>query len=89
MYDDMTYSTLVEMLKKKFKLEANDRLNLSVKLPSFDSLLDITDDEEHYNKDSEVKISNTFDNKEALDLAVRLKDLEDGYRFLSKKSNPD
>ncbi|GJT56884.1 hypothetical protein Tco_0991938 [Tanacetum coccineum] len=89
MYDDMTYSMLVETLKKKFKLEANDRLNLSVKLSSFDSLLDITDDEEHDNKDLEVKIGNTFDNKEALDLAVRLKALEDGYRFLSKKSNPD
>ncbi|GJX30718.1 hypothetical protein Tco_0240573 [Tanacetum coccineum] len=43
----------------------------------------------HYNKDSEVKIGNIFYNKEALDLAVRLKVLEDGYRFLSKKSNAD
>ncbi|GJX24098.1 hypothetical protein Tco_0228543 [Tanacetum coccineum] len=31
----------------------------------------------HYKKDSEVKIGNTFDNKEALDLAVRLKALEE------------
>ncbi|GJY92891.1 phospholipase-like protein, partial [Tanacetum coccineum] len=89
MYDDMTYSSLVEMLKKKLKLEANDQLNLSVKLPSFDSRMDITNDEEHYNKDSEVKVGNTFDNKEALDLAVRLKALEDGYQFLSKKSYSD
>ncbi|GJX72667.1 transposase, MuDR, MULE transposase domain protein [Tanacetum coccineum] len=43
----------------------------------------------HYNKDSEVKIGNTFDNQEALDLAVRLKAVEDGYQFLSKKTNPD
>ncbi|GJT69034.1 hypothetical protein Tco_1028320 [Tanacetum coccineum] len=72
MYEDMSYSMLDEMMKKKFNLEANDRLNLSVKLPSFDSLLHITGDDE-----------------EALDLVVRLKALEDGYHFLSKKSNPD
>ncbi|GKD02788.1 hypothetical protein Tco_1177762 [Tanacetum coccineum] len=46
MYDDMTYSMLVEMVVKKFKLDPNDRLNLSVKLHSFDSRLDITDDDE-------------------------------------------
>ncbi|GKC41582.1 hypothetical protein Tco_1059304 [Tanacetum coccineum] len=37
----------------------------------------------HYNKDSEVSIGNTFDNREALDLGVRLKALEEGYQFLS------
>ncbi|GJU17787.1 hypothetical protein Tco_1145753 [Tanacetum coccineum] len=46
MYEDMSYSMLDEMMKKKFNLEANDRLYLSVKLPSFDSLLHITDDDE-------------------------------------------
>ncbi|GJU35744.1 transposase, MuDR, MULE transposase domain protein [Tanacetum coccineum] len=235
MYDDMSYTMLHEMMKKKFNLEADDRINLSVKLPSFDSIMDITDNDEvkffvecacrsdeishlyvfqpkkteenvnfmstsqnqffynflepspvekigpydvdvntsffnnnhmntsffndgpaqqfesndaqsnefafgsydeneneqndcfdgvdenpqpvyhkwkkfmsfkpdipetplynskpmiskHYKKDSEVKIGNTFDNKEALDLAVRLKALEEGYQFLSKKTNLD
>ncbi|GKC38380.1 transposase, MuDR, MULE transposase domain protein, partial [Tanacetum coccineum] len=42
-----------------------------------------------YNKVSDVKIGNTFDNQEALDLAVRLKALEDGYQFLSQKTTPD
>ncbi|GKD83916.1 transposase, MuDR, MULE transposase domain protein, partial [Tanacetum coccineum] len=46
MYDDMSYSMLDEMMKKKFNLEANDRVNLSVKLPSFDTILDITDNDE-------------------------------------------
>ncbi|GJX72665.1 reverse transcriptase domain-containing protein [Tanacetum coccineum] len=44
MYDDMTYSLLVEMVVKKFNLDPNDRLNLSIKLPSLH--LDITDDED-------------------------------------------
>ncbi|GJS56700.1 transposase, MuDR, MULE transposase domain protein [Tanacetum coccineum] len=43
----------------------------------------------HYNKDSDVKIGNTFDNQEALDLTVRLKALEDGYKFLSQNITPD
>ncbi|GJY24302.1 hypothetical protein Tco_0397960 [Tanacetum coccineum] len=122
MYDDMSYTMLHEMMKKKFNLEADDRINLSIKLPSFDIIMDITDNDEmayenpqpvyhkwkkfmsfkpdipetplyksksmiskHYKKDPEVKIGNTFDNKEALDLAVRLKALEEGYQFLSKK----
>ncbi|GJZ20926.1 transposase, MuDR, MULE transposase domain protein [Tanacetum coccineum] len=249
MYADMSYSMLYQKMKKKFKLESNDRINLSVRLPSFDSMMDITDDEEvnffvecacstdeishlyvsqpkkaeetanfmstnqnqifykffehspvenigpsnidlntsnfnnndsntsffnngpyrnfesndyqnnesgqknepkfsklessfafrsfdeneneqnhcfdgvdenpqpihhkwkkfmsfkpgipetplykskpmtkHYNKDSDVKIGNTFDNQEALDLAVRLKALEDGYQFLSQKTTPN
>nr|GEV37724.1 hypothetical protein [Tanacetum cinerariifolium] len=140
-YDDMTYSMLHETMKKKFNLEVNERFNLSVNMPSFDSLLDIINDDEHnftkpgssfafgsydenedkqndcfdgvydnpqpfydkwkkfmsikpeipettlyksklmiskhYNKDLEVKIGNTFDNKEALDLAIRLKALKD------------
>ncbi|GJR22453.1 hypothetical protein Tco_0970980 [Tanacetum coccineum] len=174
MYDDMSYTMLHDMMKKKFNLEANDRINLSVKLPSFDSIMEITDNDEvkffvqyesndaqtnefghvndpnftkqessfafgsddeneneqndcfdgvdeneneqneqnpqpvyhkwkkfmsfkpdipetplynskpmiskHYKKDSEVKIGNTFDNKEALDLAVRLKALEEAWR---------
>nr|GEU63476.1 transposase, MuDR, MULE transposase domain protein [Tanacetum cinerariifolium] len=85
MYDDMPYTMLHEIMKKKFNLEADDRINLSVKLPLFDNIMDITDNDEfkhmiskHYKKDSEAKIGNTFDNKEALDLAVRLKALEEG-----------
>ncbi|GJV40652.1 transposase, MuDR, MULE transposase domain protein [Tanacetum coccineum] len=235
MYADMSYSMLYQKMKKKFNLESNDRINLSVRLPSFDSMMDITDDEEvqffvecasstneishlyvsqpkkeeetanfrstnqnqifykffehspvenigpsnidlntsnfnnndsnmsffnngrqkiehevlkpessfafesfnqneneqdhcfdgvdenpqpihhnwnkfmsfksdipetplykskpviskQYNKVSDVKIGNTFDNQEALDLAVRLKALEDGYQFLSQKTTPD
>ncbi|GJV13285.1 transposase, MuDR, MULE transposase domain protein [Tanacetum coccineum] len=235
MYADMSYSMLYQKMKKKFNLESNDRINLSVRLPSFDSMIDITDDEEvqffvecasstneishlyvsqpkkeeetanfrstnqnqifykffehspvenigpsnidlntsnfnnndsnmsffnngrqkiehevlkpessfafesfnqneneqehcfdgvdenpqpihhnwnkfmsfksdipetplykskpviskQYNKVSDVKIGNTFDNQEALDLAVRLKALEDGYQFLSQKTTPD
>nr|GFA24187.1 hypothetical protein [Tanacetum cinerariifolium] len=43
----------------------------------------------HYNKNLEVKIGNCFNNKEALDLEVRLKALEEDYQFLSNKTNPD
>ncbi|GKB25402.1 RNA-directed DNA polymerase, eukaryota, reverse transcriptase zinc-binding domain protein [Tanacetum coccineum] len=46
MYQDMTYSVVVEMVMKKFKLDPNDRLNLSIKLPSVDSRLDITNDDD-------------------------------------------
>ncbi|GJR13338.1 hypothetical protein Tco_0795990 [Tanacetum coccineum] len=35
----------------------------------------------HYNKETEVEVGNIFDNKEALDLAIRLKALDDGYQF--------
>lgn len=45
-YDDVTYSGLVNMVMSKFNLNHNDRVNLKVKLPSIDSLLDITDDNE-------------------------------------------
>ncbi|GJV94044.1 transposase, MuDR, MULE transposase domain protein [Tanacetum coccineum] len=52
----------------------------------------------HYNKVSEVSVGNTFDNMEALDLAVRMKALdlavrmkalEEGYQFLSNKTDPN
>ncbi|GJV97883.1 hypothetical protein Tco_1549460 [Tanacetum coccineum] len=105
MYDDMTYSMLHEMIKKKFNLEAIYPVNFSVKLSSFDSSLDITDENEpdiletplyksnpmiskHYNKQTEVEVGNIFDNKEALDLDIRLKALDDGYQLLPKKSAP-
>nr|GFC82425.1 hypothetical protein [Tanacetum cinerariifolium] len=42
-----------------------------------------------YKKETEVKVANTFDNKEALVLAVRLKALDEGYQFLSDMSNPE
>ncbi|GJV59791.1 transposase, MuDR, MULE transposase domain protein [Tanacetum coccineum] len=37
---------LHDMIMKKFKLEANYLLNLSAKMPSFDDIFDITDDNE-------------------------------------------
>ncbi|GJZ21677.1 transposase, MuDR, MULE transposase domain protein [Tanacetum coccineum] len=46
MYDDMSYAKLHEMLKKKFNMEEDDRINISVSLPSFDSRMEITDNEE-------------------------------------------
>nr|GEY14196.1 transposase, MuDR, MULE transposase domain protein [Tanacetum cinerariifolium] len=46
MFEDFTYSTLHEMMMKNFNLEANYRLNLSVKPSSFDYTFDITDDVE-------------------------------------------
>ncbi|GJV69646.1 hypothetical protein Tco_1485155 [Tanacetum coccineum] len=39
-----------------------------------------------YKKETEVKVGNIFDNKEALDLAIRLKALDEGYQFLSDRS---
>ncbi|GJV97614.1 transposase, MuDR, MULE transposase domain protein [Tanacetum coccineum] len=42
----------------------------------------------HYNKESEVKQNNIFNNKEALDLVIRLKSLNDGFYYLSNKSAP-
>ncbi|GKA57100.1 hypothetical protein Tco_0756288 [Tanacetum coccineum] len=106
MFEDLTYSRLHEMMMKKFNLEANYRLNLSVKLSSFDYTFDITDDAEpdipeipvykskpiismHYNKQSEVKQNNIFDTKKALDMAIRLKALNDGFQFLADKSAPE
>ncbi|GJX60969.1 reverse transcriptase domain-containing protein [Tanacetum coccineum] len=46
MYDDMTYSLLVEMVMKKFNFDPTNKLNLSVNLPSLESQLDITNDED-------------------------------------------
>ncbi|GJZ79891.1 hypothetical protein Tco_0644728 [Tanacetum coccineum] len=46
MFEDLTYSTLHEMMMKKFNLEANYRLHLSVKLSSFDYTFVIIDDAE-------------------------------------------
>ncbi|GJV01243.1 transposase, MuDR, MULE transposase domain protein [Tanacetum coccineum] len=43
----------------------------------------------HYNKEIEVEVGNIFDNKETLDLAIRLKALDDGYQFLTNKSAPE
>ncbi|GKB20467.1 reverse transcriptase domain-containing protein [Tanacetum coccineum] len=43
MYDDMTYSMLVEMVVKIFNLDLNVRLNLSFNLPSIEE--EIKDDE--------------------------------------------
>ncbi|GJY60548.1 hypothetical protein Tco_0461205 [Tanacetum coccineum] len=51
MYDDMSYAKLHEMLKKKFNMEEDDRINISVRLPSFDSGMEITDSEETYTPD--------------------------------------
>ncbi|GJW73319.1 transposase, MuDR, MULE transposase domain protein [Tanacetum coccineum] len=42
-----------------------------------------------YKKETEVKDGNIFDNNEALVLAIRLKSLDEGYQFLSERSNPD
>ncbi|GJS66571.1 hypothetical protein Tco_0681135 [Tanacetum coccineum] len=42
-----------------------------------------------YKKETEVKVGNIFDNKEALVLAIILKALDEGYQFLSDRSNPE
>ncbi|GJR49431.1 hypothetical protein Tco_1399952 [Tanacetum coccineum] len=67
--EDLTYSMLHEMVMKKFNLEANAVINLSFKLSSFDSAVDITDDAEMVEK------GKIFDNKNLFFfdfLAVRL-----------------
>ncbi|GJY98983.1 hypothetical protein Tco_0516413 [Tanacetum coccineum] len=46
MSEDLTYSSLHEMMMKKFKFESNSQINLSFKLSSFDFNVDITDDAE-------------------------------------------
>ncbi|GJS08563.1 hypothetical protein Tco_0365359 [Tanacetum coccineum] len=46
MSEYLTYSTLHEIMVKKFNLEANYRINLSFQLSSFDSTVDIADDDE-------------------------------------------
>ncbi|GKB06087.1 hypothetical protein Tco_0834320 [Tanacetum coccineum] len=40
----------------------------------------------HYTKESEIQEGKIFDNKEALDLAIRLKALNDGFQFLANTS---
>ncbi|GKC69295.1 hypothetical protein Tco_1115178 [Tanacetum coccineum] len=46
LHEDLTYSMLREMVMKKFNLEENYPLNLSVKLSSIDENFDINDDHE-------------------------------------------
>ncbi|GKC84602.1 transposase, MuDR, MULE transposase domain protein, partial [Tanacetum coccineum] len=58
MHNDLAYSLLHEMMRKKFNLETNDRFNLSVKLSSFDSRMDIIDADEKKPRDS-----HTYQNK--------------------------
>ncbi|GJU67364.1 transposase, MuDR, MULE transposase domain protein [Tanacetum coccineum] len=41
-----------------------------------------------YKKETDIKVGNIFDNKEALELAIRLKALDKGYQFLSERSGP-
>ncbi|GJW51545.1 transposase, MuDR, MULE transposase domain protein [Tanacetum coccineum] len=43
----------------------------------------------HYKKETGVKVGQIFDNKEALDLAIRLKALDEGYQFLNDRSAPE
>ncbi|GJR95115.1 transposase, MuDR, MULE transposase domain protein [Tanacetum coccineum] len=43
----------------------------------------------HYKKETDVKVGQIFDNKEALDLAIRLKALDEGYQFLNGRSAPE
>ncbi|GJU49011.1 phospholipase-like protein [Tanacetum coccineum] len=42
-----------------------------------------------YKKETKVKVGNIFDNNEALDLAIRLKALDEGYQFLNDRSAPE
>nr|GEV66542.1 hypothetical protein [Tanacetum cinerariifolium] len=42
-----------------------------------------------YKKEIDVKVGKNFDNKEALDLAIRLKALDEGYQFLNDRSAPE
>ncbi|GJV42680.1 hypothetical protein Tco_1421120 [Tanacetum coccineum] len=41
-----------------------------------------------YKKETDIKVGNIFDNKEALELEIRLKALDEGYQFLSERSAP-
>nr|GEV17407.1 hypothetical protein [Tanacetum cinerariifolium] len=43
----------------------------------------------YYKKETNVKAGKIFDNKEALDLAIRLKALDEGYQFLNDRSAPE
>nr|GEX41515.1 hypothetical protein [Tanacetum cinerariifolium] len=40
----------------------------------------------HYKKETDVKVGKNFNNKEALDLAIRLKALDEGYQFLNDRT---
>ncbi|GJS85826.1 hypothetical protein Tco_0752367 [Tanacetum coccineum] len=42
-----------------------------------------------YKKETDVKVGQIFENKEALDLAIRLKALDEGYQFLNDRSAPE
>ncbi|GKD97875.1 hypothetical protein Tco_1381772 [Tanacetum coccineum] len=42
-----------------------------------------------FKKETDIKVGQIFDNKEALDLAIRLKALDEGYRFLNDRSAPE
>nr|GEY08232.1 hypothetical protein [Tanacetum cinerariifolium] len=42
-----------------------------------------------YKKETDVKVGKNFDNKEALDLTIRLKALDEGYQFLNDRSAPE
>nr|GEW47419.1 transposase, MuDR, MULE transposase domain protein [Tanacetum cinerariifolium] len=42
-----------------------------------------------YKKETDVKVGKIFDNKEALDLAIRFKALDKGYQFLNDRSAPE
>nr|GFA23223.1 hypothetical protein [Tanacetum cinerariifolium] len=42
-----------------------------------------------YKKETDVKVGKNFVNKEALDLAIRLKTLDKGYQFLNDRSAPE
>ncbi|GKB35292.1 hypothetical protein Tco_0880234 [Tanacetum coccineum] len=41
-----------------------------------------------YKKETNFKVGNIFDNKEALELAIRLNALDEGYQLLSERSAP-
>nr|GEX38233.1 transposase, MuDR, MULE transposase domain protein [Tanacetum cinerariifolium] len=43
----------------------------------------------HYKKETDVKVCQNFENKEALDLTIRLKALDEGYQFLNDRSAPE
>ncbi|GJT02289.1 transposase, MuDR, MULE transposase domain protein [Tanacetum coccineum] len=43
----------------------------------------------HYKKEIDVKVGQNFENKKALDLAIILKALDEGYQFLSDRSAPE
>ncbi|GJV98783.1 transposase, MuDR, MULE transposase domain protein [Tanacetum coccineum] len=88
LHDDLTYTMLHEMVLKKFNLEANYPLNLSAKLSSIDDNFDISDDNE---VQFFVECACNYEDEvaQALDLAIRLKALDEGYQFLNDRSAPE